>query len=69
MTTGKIIALTRRTFVGKVMSLLHYLERKIAFSPFSLVVFFFRTPDVGKDRILTVYLASAGARPAGPPSS
>ena len=69
MTTGKIIALTRRTFVGKVMSLLHYLERKIAFSPFSLVVFFFRTPDVGKDRILTVYLASEGARPAGPPSS
>ena len=29
MTTGKTIALTRRTFVGKVMSLLYYLQKQV----------------------------------------
>ena len=40
MTTGKTIALTRQTFVGKVMSLLFNMLRLICFNMFRLIIAF-----------------------------
>ena len=59
MTTGKTIALTRRTFVGKVMSLvLNMLQPQTTVKGNFLVVWFSR-----KTRALGVWLATASKRP------
>ena len=67
MTTGKTIALTRRTFVGKVMSLLFNMLSRlvIAFLPRSkrVVISWLQSPPAGilepaKIKSLTVSIAS-----------
>ena len=47
MTTGKTIALTRRTFVGKIMSLLYNMLSRfvIAFLPRSLLISWLHSPS------------------------
>ena len=47
MTTGKTIALTRQTFVGKVMSLLFHMLSRLAFLPRSKHLFNFICSDFG----------------------
>ena len=67
MTTGKTIALTRRTFVGKVMSLLFNILSRfvIAFLPRSmyLLISWLQSPsavilDPPKIKSVTVYIVS-----------
>ena len=47
MTTGKTIALTRQTFVGKVMSLLFHMLSRLAFLPRSkrLLISWLQSPS------------------------
>ena len=52
MTTGKIIAFTRQTFVGKVMSLLSYMQSRlvITFLPRSKIFIYRATIEKQTER-------------------